>query len=309
MSTTLQLESFVTSNIRETGALSDDAAAAVATIKLRSTDGFAADDIIYIGVLGREGCEKAVIQSVDDHTTLTLVTALGLRHTAFEPVTSVLGDRIRIYRAPNVDGTEPDVGTFNELTSRTIDPDQPSTYYTDPDGSSDYWYRYTYTNVDTGDETDLADSEPSRGDDFGHYASLEDIKQAAGFENNPNLKASYIDYHRRSAEAEVNTTLGGIYTTPFTAPIPDLIQTITTQLAAGLLLQDAFRGSSTLGDTRVREARTMLDALREGSSTLASAEATNLVSPTVSSWPNDTTATTDVEDGGGKRMFHIGDQY
>lgn len=60
-------------------------------------------------------------------------------------------------------------------------------------------YRYTYYNATSNIETDIEDSVPVRGDDFGHYASLTEIRSEAGFDNAINLSDVTIDQQRRAA--------------------------------------------------------------------------------------------------------------
>jgi hypothetical protein len=80
----------------------------------------------------------------------------------------VVGGSIRIYRAANVDGSGPDDEDFALLTLRSIDADQQTTYYTDPVGSSDYWYKLTYYDATANAEAALADAVAVRGSDYGH---------------------------------------------------------------------------------------------------------------------------------------------
>jgi hypothetical protein len=306
MSTTLRAQSFADINIREHSALAANAAVGATTLTFESTEGFLVGDIVYLGALSQEGCERVVIATVPSATSVT-ASATTLPHFQFDPVTSVVGDKVRIYRAANVDGTAPDDGDFAFLANRTIQPDKQSTYYIDATGSSDYWYKLTYFNATSLDETDIDASTAARGDDFGHYASLTAIRKRAGFEGAVNLGDDKIDQHRRAAEAEINTTLGGAYTVPFTAPVPDQISTLTIDLAAGLLLDDAFSGSSAQGTRLIKDTRAALLALANRTGTLP--DGSGQSGEVISSWPDDTTADTDVVDGGGARMFHVGDTY
>ncbi|ROS29605.1 hypothetical protein EDF22_1349 [Rathayibacter sp. PhB127] len=139
MATTLKIQSFVESNIRERGELAAAAPAGATSLTVRSTEGFLPGHIIYVGALSREGCERVVIASATDPTVLTLLTPLTLNHSQFEPVTSVVGDLIHIYRAANIDGSVPADDFFTVLATRNIDPDQLSSYYTDAGGSSAFW--------------------------------------------------------------------------------------------------------------------------------------------------------------------------
>ncbi|MBJ8343941.1 phage protein Gp36 family protein [Antrihabitans sp. YC2-6] len=261
MATTLQAESFANINLTERSTLDESVLTAATTIKVVNTSGFEAGKTIYVGPPGSETCEKAVVNAVTDETTLELVDGLGQPHSRFDAVTGVLGDRIRIYRAVNVDDSAPADVAFSALASRSIDPGKVVTYYTDSSGSSDYWYKLTYWNETTGDETDLDDSTPVRGDDYGRYASLTEIRRDAGFLNATNLSDVTVDQKRRMAEAEINTALSNRYTVPF-KPVPEQINSLTIQIAAGLLLQDAYGETSTRAVKKLKDARLALEQLK-----------------------------------------------
>jgi phage gp36-like protein len=289
MSTTLNIQSFVDNNIRERTELGSAVTAASTSLTVKSTAGFAAGDVIYVGYPGREGCEKATIDTVTDGTMLALGSGLALPHSIYEPVMSVIGDTIRIYRAANLDGTVPPDADFTVIATRDIDPDQLSTYYTDSTGSSAYWYRFTYYNATGPTETALADSTAVRGDDFGHYASISEIRSEAGFENAYNLPDSTVDQQRRAAEADINSALAGHYTVPFTT-VPDMIHTLTIRLAAAYLLQNAYGADSQLASSKLKEARSTLDALKSRSVILGdTAEGVTAAGSGISSWPDDST--------------------
>lgn len=287
MPTTLYIPSFAKNNILERTNLSADYVQGESTLTVESTAGYGSGKIMYVGQLQREGCEKAIVDQVTDATHLSLVYPLSLPHARLEPVASVLGDLIHIYRAADLDGTPPLDDTFSVLATRPIDPDQISTYYTDSAGDSTWWYRYTYYNATTLDETALSDSPPVRGDDFGHYCSISEIRREAGFEGAVNLSDVTVDQQRRAAESEVNSTLKQIYTVPFTKPIPELINTITIKLAAGLLLQNVYAGQSPQGDAKVKDARAMLQRLRDRDDYLPDDPNSPGVGQGVTSWPGE----------------------
>lgn len=296
MPTTLKLPSFAENNIRERTSLKAAVAAGVSVLPVESTQGLVAGQTIYIGALAREECEKAVIQAVSSPTSLTLTAPTSYEHAAFDAVTGVLGDMIHLYRAANVDGSVPADAGFSVLATRNIDPDQVSSYYTDSTGSAGFWYRWTYYNVTTLEETPLIESPTVRGDDFGHYASLEAIRKKAGFENATRLSDLTIDQQRRIAESQINARLGGYMTVPFTKPIPDIIETITILLAAGYLKNDAY-GSANAGKSLIDEAEAGLQSLIDGSA--STGDPTYDLAAGVSGWPIDPEP----------RMFSVEDEY
>ena len=205
-----------------------------------------------------------------------LVSPLKYAHGRSEPVTAVIGDLIHVYRAINVDGTVPALDSFSVLATRSMDPERETTYYTDSAGGASCWYRYTYYNATSNIETDIEDSVPVRGDDFGHYASLTEIRSEAGFDKAINLSDVTIDQQRRAAESEINVALGTKYTTPF-VPVPDIIHTLTIQLAAGLLLANAYRGT-TRGADKLKDARAQIKAYQDGDQTISGEGGTSITS-------------------------------
>ncbi len=289
MSTSLRAESFADINIVEVTVLTADSVVGATTLTVKSTVGFTTSQAIYVGTTGQDGCELAYVATVASGTSLTLSAALLLPHSKYDPVTGVVGDKLRVYRASNVDGTAPIDGNFTVLGTRQIDPDQQSTYFTDSTGSSDYWYKLTYFNSTTLDETALSASTAVRGDDFGHYASITEIRSKAGFENAFNLKDRRIDMERRAAESEINTTLAGHYTVPFQKPVPEFVNTLTIQLAAGLLLLDVYGSGHVQGKDMVKSAREQLQTLRTNTGALIDTAEGADSSSSISSWPDETT--------------------
>lgn len=247
MATTINIDSYDDINLKQETTLAAPVLAGATQLSVVSSADFAVDDHVIVGNICRDGAEMASVASITNGTTITLSAALNVAHSASEPLTAVIGDVARIYRAPYVEGQLPDDASFTQLVDRALEVDQPSTYYRDPDGSSAYWYRYTYASSTGTDETEPMAA--IRGDDFGHYASLSEIRKAAGFVNAVNLQDSAIDIQRRTAEAEINSTFASAYTTPF-VPVPGLINTLTIQLAAALLRDAAFHTSQTAAEVK-----------------------------------------------------------
>jgi hypothetical protein len=312
MSTTLLIESFAQSNLvgeRTSLAAAYDPVADGNTLKLVSTAGYSAGQRMYVGLLGRDGCEKAIVDVINSPTEILLATPLGLSHSQSEPVASVLGDVIRVWRAADINGTPPDPSTASLLGTRDIDADQMSTYFTDAEGSSAWWYWISYYNTTTLAETGLGASVAVRGDDFGHYTSINAIRSEARLERAYNLSDGAIDQERRAAETEVNGTLSSGYTVPFQKPVPPAIQTITTQLAAALLLASVYGGQTDRYDKQLKDVRARLSAMALGPTVVDGAGVSLVQEAGVNSWPDDTTDHTSRRDGGSHRSFRMGDIY
>lgn len=288
MATTLRIESFAPENIRERTELLEAASASDSVLRVLSTADFTMGDILYVGSQGREGCEKAVVASIGSATQLTLQSPLKYAHIAYDDVCSVLGDTIRVYRAPNVDGKIPADGSFVALATRAIEPEQLSTYYRDSNGTSDHWYKFTYTNLNTGAETDLADSTATRGQDFGNYCSLREIREEAGALQATTLPDTTVALCRTNAQNEINAALRNVYgkKVPFN-PVPGQIKTLTIQLAAALLKQIRFPGQDALWSAQLKDARAKLLALQSKEDSLTDDDGDDLVDSSISFYPTD----------------------
>lgn len=316
----LNINNFGKLNVKEKAELNADVAAAATAIVVSSNKDFAANDFAVIGRLAGESSEKVTVGGVTTDVGIT-VSALKFAHTRYEEVTSLFGDQIRIYSADNVDGTTPADGSFSLLTTVDIDTDQQETSYTDAAGGEGKWYKITYYNSLSTNETALTDSTAVRGGGYGNYASIESIRGQAGLINNRNITDARIEEKRQAAQSLINSTLTGRYAIPFVSPINPLIAEITRLLSAGYLLTQEFGQTST---STYREGQEMLnrvtniqntgilDKLNVGTLTLQNAQGISQESSTSSNyngWPNATTETASADDGGGVRGFRISDRY
>ncbi len=288
MSITLNIESFAPHNIKERTQLLEPAAAGDTVLNLLSAADYADGDVLYVGSLSVEGCERAVVASVNTSMQLTLVAPLEHAHIAYDDVCSVLGDTIRIYRAPNVTGAVPVDASFVALATRSIDSDQQSTYYRDTNGTSNHWYKFTYTNMNTGDETELSDSTATRGQDFGNYCSLREIREEAGALQAHNLLDTTVALCRTNAQNEINAALRNVYgkKVPFN-PVPGQIKTLTIQLAAALLKQIRFPGQDGLWGAQLKDARAKLSALQNKDDSLSDEDGEDIVDSSIGFYPGD----------------------
>lgn len=273
MAITLSVPNVSDRNIKERSSLVADVAVGATTIILTNNQNIITGDVCLVG--SGETAELVTIASVSG-TTATLSAATVLFHNENEPVIGLIGSQIKLYRATNVSGTAPADSNFSAILSPvTIDPDQPMTTITDASGTSDNWYKFTYYNPTTVAETPLSDSVATRGGGIGNYVSIEDIRQEAGFKNNPNISDGLIDLQRQFAQSMINSSLAGIYTIPFTSPINPLIQLIALKYSAGLLQIDQYGTYTTVdttnGTSRVTWAEGMIEKLKSGQLTLQDA--------------------------------------
>lgn len=298
MSANLRINNFDSINIKEVSTLLADAAAATAALTLENNQSITTNDFVIVGVLGSEGSEKAMVLSASGGTSVTLNANLALAHKRGDALTALRGDQIKVYRAVNVSGSCPADAAFTAVGSGTIniDPDQLNTDFQDSTGGSSYWYKFTYKNSTTSDETDLADAVAARGGGYGNYCSVDEIRTEAGFDHNRYVTDATIDSRRIDAEDEINTELSGIYTLPF-SPVPPTVARITRLIAAGLLLLTEYgavsTGTNKEGNDKLKQGRDLLSELKTREKVLVDPTGTSMVLGTasvVTSWPNDTTA-------------------
>lgn len=311
MPVTLKIPNYTSINVKEQTRLSADLPASSVTLTLRNNNNIVANDYIMIGALGSEVGEITQVQSASGATLVTTV-ATTLAHLTGDLITALIGNKIRIYRAPNVTSLVPDDSTFALIATISLDPDQLMTSYIDGAGSSSYWYKFTYYNTTNTIETSIGDVTAFRGGGVGQYCSIDSIRQAAGFKNNRNISDDYIDEKRRAAQDTINGSLRGIFTVPFTAPINPMIENITRVMAVGLLQIDQFgvyaTNDSNNGTTKVKWATDELDKIKSGQYELTNTDGSNKETPNngvgFTGWPNGTTASLNPEElGAGDFMF------
>lgn len=315
---TLNLPNYKASNILQATRLTAITPKASAVLAVQNNAGFIGGDFIILGTPGAETTELLTVSTITDGATITPTASTVFDHPAYESISKLFGSQIKVYRAPNVTGLPPDISTFVFIDGATVnlDIDRAYTQYTDSAGGSGYWYRFTYFNPTTSAETNLSDSNAVRGGSVGDYCSIEDIRGEAGFANAPYITGTKIDGKRQAAQAEINGTLAGYYTVPFTPPINPFISDICKRLAAGLLLLQEYPHSAhptnAKGQAKVDGARADLQKLvhpEESGSVLIDDNGNSIALPnantSASGWPNKTTATAPPSQGGAERAFRM----
>ena len=321
MSQTVTISNYSEKNILETTSLSADAASGQAVLTVENNQNFSADKHVLIGRKGSETVEKIQVLSVAGVSTITATANLAKSHQKFDTVTRLFGNKVRVYRASNVDGSQPADGSFTLLTTVDIDYDDQQTSYTDADGSSDYWYKATFYDSVGTTETPLGDSGAVRGGGFGNYTSIESIRKEAGLQGNTYVTNELIDEKRQAAQAYINSALAGRYEVPFTSPINPLIAEITRVLAAGYVLTKEYgntssstykEGKDKINSVTNEDKTGTLDRIDSGSLTLVGATGVSVAATgggNTAGWPNGTTATAQSTVGGAPRLLRMSDRY
>lgn len=314
MAQTLTIPNYAKQNIVEASSITADTAAGATTATLANIHNFAADTYMIFGQLGAEVSELRKITSVASNTVT--VPALTFAHNRFDVVTALFGDKIKVYRASNTDGTPPADASFTLLDTVDIDVDQLATSYVDATGSSDYWYKFIYYNSTSVASSSLADSVAVRGGGYGNYCSIDQIRVEAGLQSNRNISDVQIDEHRQYAQQVINSYLSGVYPLPFADPVNALIQRITVLIASGSLLNKEYGSltthSTNNGDQKLKEGMDKLTQIKTGKIALIDAAGNSLLPSSASGvggWPNDTTTDATAADSGGDRLFRISDVF
>lgn len=318
MSVTLKIDNFSSNNILETSTLAADSIVDALTMTLQSNQGFGANSLALIGTPGSEASDLAVVSGVSGSTIIQFADGqIKYPHSRFDRIATLFGDKIKIYRASNVNGTQPPDSSFAPFSGSliSIDPDQASTSFTDGAGDSTYWYKFTYYNTISTLETNLADSISIRGGGYATYCSVDDVRNEAGFNNAPKITDAMIDLKRKAAQEIINSALGGFYTVPFSMPVNPFIADITTRLAAGYLLLEQYGSFGTQnnqnGQSKVDKAMADIKWLQSGEGTLLDSTGTSISLPDpggFTGWPNDDTPTTGQQyDGNNQPIAGSGD--
>lgn len=315
MSQTLKINNFGSANILESTMLDAEAPVNSAILVLQNSNGLAANNYVILGTLGSENSELRTILSVDSATGIHVTVNTGLEHPVYEPLTKLFGNRLRVYRAANVNGYPPADASFAKIAEVDIDADQLSTTYIDTSGSENYWYKSTYYNLYGDAESNLADSKAVRGGGQTDYCSIEDIREQSGFKYARYISDALIDQKRQAAQGEINSALVGSYQIPFQSPINPVIQDICVRLASGLLLVHQYSAvnsaNNAAGQKKIDDARAELKELGMKQNVLTDETGLPIDLPGgsggVTSWPDATTATTPTENGGAPRVFRMGD--
>lgn len=315
MAQTIDIPNFSTNNLIQQTRIAANVAAGVATVSVQNNAGFSAADFVIVGTPGDDSTEMLTILSKAGANSITFTANLALKHSLYDFLNSLFGDKIVVYRAANATGIQPADTEFAVIDTISIQADQAYTRYTDATGSSGYWYKFTYKNSSSLSESNLADSKAVRGGGTGDYCSIAAIREEAGFKFANFITDEMIDVKRQAAQDEINGTLHGFYVVPFQVPINQFITDICRRLAAGLLLLEQYGEINTTetssGKSKRDGARADLAALAEKQKVLTDQTGQSLALPGatggISGWPNASTDSTARSSGGAPRLFRMGD--
>lgn len=238
-------------------------------VTLLNSHGYSVNDFVVIGEEGSQQAEMAKVTAVTP-TTITVDT-LNLTHFADEPVTQFRFNKRKFYGSTTLNGTYTElVGYGSPVAISVNDPQGTMLEYVGGEGY--LFFKSTYYNSVTFEESDLLESTATPGDESARYCSLYAIRSRCGLTNNPYFTDGQVDAYRTRAEAEVDSYVLGKYPLPFTnssnvPEVPALIEQITSLLAAGYI-DYVETGKDGEGVRWLGEARGMLNKISTGAITL-----------------------------------------
>ena len=283
----------------------DASAGSNVTLTLKNNSGLANTDFIVIGQEGGELAELEQINAAVSGNTDVRVATLKFAHKKGEPVTKYRYNQRKFY------GATTKTGSYTELTGegspKDIQVDDPQGTLLEYSGSTYTFFKATYYNSQTTDETDDDDAEAVEADESKRYTSLYLIRKHAGMVDNPYVNEAYVETKRQQAEGEINSAIFARYVLPL-SEIPALIQNICTLLAAGYIDYEEF-GKDGEGVKWLGEARALLKAIANGKQRLLASDYTELTRHTkvgvLQGYPDDSITTGSTDD----RKFKNSDRY
>ena len=263
-------------------------AGAAPTITVADNTGFVDDDIVMVGRRGQEGAELTTATATPAAGTSLALAALTKAHKIGTPVVRMRYDKRRFY------GCTTESGSYTELTAygspAPIVVDDPQGTVIEYDGNEGYeWFKATYLNTVTNEETDIDDATAVSGTSTGRYATLLAIRRKAKIEDNPYIDDDRLEGARQYAESTINSSVLSQYSLPL-ASVPGIITETCRLLAAGSILWEEY-GKDGEGKSMLDKAEATLKDIREGKLKLIDSDGAEMAQPereSPSFYPNDT---------------------
>lgn len=254
----------------------DVAAGSAMAITVESSANLAVNDYIIVGTEGNETAEIALVTEITDatHIKATLVQP----HKKGEPIVKIRYNKRKFY------GSLTASGSYTELTTsgspKTIMINDPQGTLLEYAGGEGYvYFKATYYNSTTAEETSAADASAVYSNEAVRYCALYDIRVQAGLTENPYIGDGRIEGKRVQAENEIDSALFRLYELPL-AEIPPLVTRLCILLAAGYIDFEEY-GPDGQGVKWLGEARSILKGITEGMRNLIAADGTELARKTL----------------------------
>jgi len=140
-----------------------------ATITVKNTSGFSANDYLLLGSYGAEQTEIKAVSSITSATVLNIGTSSVFSHSTDTIVGRTLYNQARIYRSTTGLG-----GTYSLLSTIDLQPSELFNTYIDPNGVSPYSYKVCYYNSFLNAESGFSAEMPYNGYSFYSVKTIQD---------------------------------------------------------------------------------------------------------------------------------------
>jgi len=128
-----------------------DTTAGATTLNVENTSGLSANNLILLEKLGQEKAEIVTISSITNKTLL-VCSATSFDHSAGTKIFKIDYNQIKIYYS-----TTGISGTYTLYQTIPISVDQDITEFTDTSGTTTTYYKFSFYNSVSANETDLSD--------------------------------------------------------------------------------------------------------------------------------------------------------
>ncbi len=259
------LENFI---LGEKTFLRENVSLEATTLLIKNAGNFVINDFIVIGTIGTETAEIRRIDSISsDLREIVITEKINFNHGKLEPIQVIRFDKRKFYRSDSEDGAYSHLSSEGSPVDIQVDIPE-GTRFEDATGNNTHYYKATYWNSFSGDESSLDDAVASKASDVDHYTSIYRIRQEAGMLENDFITSDIIDSYRVEAEAQVEGAIASVYSIPFSY-IPRLLQHIVSLLAAGHLLMKEYGMEadveiSKTGQRKIERAEALLGKIAEG---------------------------------------------
>lgn len=139
--------------------LSQYTAAAAATLSVKNNEKFATSQAVLIGKMGHERSEIITTDGVTGQDTITIDGTTEFDHNADDPIYLLAYNQIKIYRATSI------AGSYSSIATIDVDVDNQDrvTRYDDTGGLTTHFYKISYYNSISTEETELSDAIAATG--------------------------------------------------------------------------------------------------------------------------------------------------
>src|SRR5436309_13277550 len=112
MAQPIKLKNYQDGTISDQTQLTANVPVGSSSLPVANTNDFTSGVFVLIGTAGAKGSEIILSTPTSSATSIPLYNVTSLDHDQYEPVYALFGDQLRIYRAPNVDGSQPADSSF-----------------------------------------------------------------------------------------------------------------------------------------------------------------------------------------------------